>query len=84
MNRKPDAAWLSNWHILLIELAKLRRECKNMTYLRPDAKSQVTIEYDDDGAPIRIDTIVLRPSMTNGSCRLANQFQVKGRKRHAG
>jgi S-adenosylmethionine synthetase len=40
-------------------LAEIRREGKQMTYLRPDAKSQVTIEYDDNGRPVRIDTIVV-------------------------
>lgn len=46
-------------HTLLRELAVIRREGKVMTYLRPDAKSQVTIEYNDDGIPNRIDTIVI-------------------------
>jgi S-adenosylmethionine synthetase len=46
-------------HKLLIELAALRRENKDITYLRPDAKSQVTIEYNDDHQPIRIDSIVI-------------------------
>lgn len=46
-------------HKLLIELAALRRESKDITYLRPDAKSQVTIEYSDDHQPIRIDSIVV-------------------------
>ena len=46
-------------HTLLRELASLRREGKQMTYLRPDSKSQVTIEYDDNHKPIRIDTIVI-------------------------
>ena len=46
-------------HILLQELAKIRREGKTMKYLRPDAKSQVTVEYDDNGKPVRIDTIVI-------------------------
>lgn len=46
-------------HKLLIELAAIRREGKEMTYLRPDAKSQVTIEYSDDNKPQRIDTIVV-------------------------
>jgi S-adenosylmethionine synthetase len=46
-------------HKLLIELAKLRREGKDITYLRPDAKAQVTIEYSDDNVPQRIDTIVV-------------------------
>ncbi|MCU0396503.1 MAG: methionine adenosyltransferase [Cyclobacteriaceae bacterium] len=46
-------------HSLLRELAVIRKEGKQMTYLRPDSKSQVTIEYGDDNQPIRIDTIVL-------------------------
>jgi S-adenosylmethionine synthetase len=46
-------------HKLLIELAAVRRENKEITYLRPDAKSQVTIEYSDDNQPIRIDAIVI-------------------------
>ena len=46
-------------HNLLIELAALRRENKQMKYLRPDAKSQVTIEYNDQNKPIRIDAIVI-------------------------
>ena len=46
-------------HLLLMELAALRRENKEITYLRPDSKSQVTIEYSDDNKPIRIDAIVL-------------------------
>jgi S-adenosylmethionine synthetase len=46
-------------HKLLLELAALRRENKQMTYLRPDAKSQVTIEYDDNNKPVAIDTIVI-------------------------
>lgn len=46
-------------HRILIELAAIRKEGKVMTYLRPDAKSQVTIEYSDDNKPIRIDTIVV-------------------------
>ena len=46
-------------HILVQELAAIRNEGKEMTYLRPDSKSQVTIEYDDDNKPFRIDTIVL-------------------------
>lgn len=53
----PLALYLS--HKLLRELAVLRRENKEITYLRPDAKSQVTIEYSDDNQPLRIDTIVL-------------------------
>ena len=46
-------------HKILRVLADIRREGKEMTYLRPDAKSQVTIEYDDHGKPIRVDTIVV-------------------------
>ena len=46
-------------HKILIEHAALRRENKQITYLRPDAKSQVTIEYDDNNKPLRIDTIVV-------------------------
>ncbi len=46
-------------HRLLMVLAEIRREGKQMTYLRPDAKSQVTIEYSDEGIPQRIDTIVV-------------------------
>ncbi len=46
-------------HKLLMVLAEIRREGKVMTYLRPDAKSQVTVEYDDNGNPLRIDTIVV-------------------------
>ena len=56
-NYMPLALDLS--HRILIELAALRRENKKITYLRPDAKSQVTIEYSDDNVPQRIDTIVL-------------------------
>ena len=46
-------------HRILQVLADIRREGKQMTYLRPDSKSQVTIEYDDNGKPVRIDTIVV-------------------------
>jgi S-adenosylmethionine synthetase len=46
-------------HRLLKELAVIRREGKVMTYLRPDSKSQVTIEYADDDTPIRVHTIVV-------------------------
>ncbi|MEP2024063.1 MAG: methionine adenosyltransferase [Reichenbachiella sp.] len=56
-NYMPLALQLS--HMLLIELAALRRENDVIKYLRPDAKSQVTIEYDDNNNPIRIDAIVV-------------------------
>jgi len=46
-------------HTLVYTLARIRKEGKQMTYLRPDSKSQVTIEYDDNGQARRIDTIVL-------------------------
>ena len=46
-------------HKILIELAALRRENKAIKYLRPDAKSQVTLEYDDNNQPVRIDAIVV-------------------------
>ncbi|WP_422360652.1 methionine adenosyltransferase [Reichenbachiella sp.] len=56
-NYMPLALQLS--HMLLIELAALRREDDAIKYLRPDAKSQVTIEYDDNNKPVRIDAIVV-------------------------
>ncbi len=56
-NYMPLALDLS--HKILIELAELRRENKDITYLRPDSKSQVTIEYSDDNTPQRIDAIVV-------------------------
>ncbi len=46
-------------HRFLQELATIRREGKKMKYLRPDSKSQVTVEYDDNNKPVRIDTIVI-------------------------
>jgi S-adenosylmethionine synthetase len=46
-------------HKLLIELAVIRRENKKIQYLRPDAKSQVTLEYDDNNIPVRIEAIVV-------------------------
>jgi S-adenosylmethionine synthetase len=56
-NHMPLALDIS--HLLLVELAALRRENKQVKYLRPDSKSQVTIEYDDNNKPIRIEAIVL-------------------------
>ena len=46
-------------HTLVYTLARIRKEGKEMTYLRPDAKSQVTIEYNEQGEPLRMDTIVV-------------------------
>ena len=56
-NFMPLALDLS--HRILIEMAAMRRENSDITYLRPDSKSQVTIEYSDDNIPQRIDTIVV-------------------------
>ncbi len=56
-NYMPLALDLS--HKILIELSRLRKENSAITYLRPDAKSQVTIEYSDSGEPLRIDAIVV-------------------------
>ena len=56
-NYMPLALDLS--HRILMELAALRREMKSISYLRPDAKAQVTLEYDDKHRPVRIDTIVI-------------------------
>ncbi len=56
-NYMPLALDLS--HKILMEMADIRREGKRMKYLRPDAKSQVTIEYSDKNQPMRIDTIVV-------------------------
>jgi len=56
-NYMPLALDLS--HALLIELANIRRENNEINYLRPDAKSQVTLEYSDDNKPQRIDAIVI-------------------------
>ena len=56
-NYMPISVALS--HLLLIELAAIRREGKVMTYLRPDSKSQVTIEYNDAHTPVRVHTIVI-------------------------
>ena len=46
-------------HLLMYELAQIRKEGKEMLYLRPDSKSQVTIEYNDDNKPVKINTIVV-------------------------
>src|SRR5512145_1956042 len=52
-------------HMLLLELSEIRREGKQMKYLRPDAKSQVTVEYGDDGQPKRIHTLVVSTQHDN-------------------
>ena len=56
-NYMPVSLYLS--HLLVKTLADIRKEGKEMTYLRPDSKSQVTVEYGDDNVPRRIDTIVV-------------------------
>lgn len=56
-NLMPVAIDLS--HALVEELARIRKEGKLMTYLRPDSKSQVTIEYDDNNKPVKVNTIVV-------------------------
>ena len=53
-------------HTLVYTLARIRKEGKEMLYLRPDSKSQVTIEYDEDNRPVRIDTIVLSTQHDEG------------------
>lgn len=53
-------------HTLVYTLAKIRKEGKQMRYLRPDSKSQVTLEYDEHNRPVRIDTIVLSTQHDEG------------------
>lgn len=64
-------------HRLLISLAQIRHEGVQMKYLRPDAKSQVTIEYDDNNHPVRIDTIVLSTQHDEFASDEAMQEQIK-------
>ncbi|GLB51103.1 S-adenosylmethionine synthase [Neptunitalea chrysea] len=64
-------------HKLLQELAELRRENKEITYLRPDAKSQVTLQYSDDNKPERIDTIVLSTQHDDFDEELAMLAKIK-------
>jgi len=74
-NYMPLAADLS--HKLLEELAAIRKEGKEMTYLRPDSKSQVTIEYADDNTPIRINTIVVSTQHDDFDEEAAMLAQIK-------
>ncbi len=74
-NYMPLAADLS--HRLLFELAAIRKEGKEMTYLRPDSKSQVTIEYSDDNTPVRIDAIVLSTQHDDFDSEAAMLAQIK-------
>ncbi len=64
-------------HLLLRELAVIRRENKVMKYLRPDAKSQVTIEYSDDNKPTRIDAIVISTQHDDFGKEAAMLKQIK-------
>ena len=64
-------------HIMLQELAAIRREGKTMKYLRPDAKSQVTVEYDENGKPLRIDTIVISTQHDDFASEKEMQKKIK-------
>jgi S-adenosylmethionine synthetase len=64
-------------HKLLIELASLRRENKQIKYLRPDAKSQVTLEYDDNNKPVRIDAIVISTQHDDFDTEVKMQEKIK-------
>jgi S-adenosylmethionine synthetase len=64
-------------HKILIELAALRRESKQIKYLRPDAKSQVTLEYDDNNKPVRIDAIVISTQHDDFDTEAKMQEKIK-------
>jgi S-adenosylmethionine synthetase len=64
-------------HLLLRELAAIRKEGKIMKYLRPDAKSQVTIEYNDNNQPIRIEAIVISTQHDDFASESKMQSQIK-------
>jgi len=72
-------------HILLQQLARIRKEKQVMTYLRPDSKSQVTLEYDENHRPVRIDTIVVStqhdefilPANDSGAARKAAEAAMQ-------
>jgi S-adenosylmethionine synthetase len=64
-------------HILLKELAAIRREGKKMKYLRPDSKSQVTIQYNDKGKPEKVETIVLSTQHDDFDSESAMQKQIR-------
>ena len=63
-------------HLILRELAAIRREGKKMTYLRPDAKSQVTVQYKDNGQPEKIETIVVSTQHDDFASEKAMQKQI--------
>ncbi|MCR5827859.1 MAG: methionine adenosyltransferase [Bacteroidales bacterium] len=64
-------------HIFLQELTKIRKEGKQMTYLRPDAKSQITIEYSDEGKPQRVEAIVISTQHDDFAEEAAMLAQIK-------
>ena len=64
-------------HKILLELAVLRRENKQIKYLRPDAKSQVTLEYDDKNKPVRIDAIVVSTQHDDFDTEAKMQAKIK-------
>jgi S-adenosylmethionine synthetase len=64
-------------HFLLRELSDIRKEGKVMKYLRPDAKSQVTIEYSDDNVPVRIDAIVISTQHDDFAAEKIMQDRIK-------
>jgi S-adenosylmethionine synthetase len=64
-------------HKVLQELAALRRENKQIKYLRPDAKSQVTLEYDDNNRPVRIDAIVVSTQHDDFDTEVKMQERIK-------
>src|SRR3954466_11929524 len=64
-------------HGILLELAALRRENKEIKYLRPDAKSQVTLEYDDNNKPVRIDAIVVSTQHDDFDAESKMQQKIK-------
>jgi S-adenosylmethionine synthetase len=64
-------------HKLLQELAAIRRENKQIKYLRPDAKSQVTLEYDDNNRPVRIDAIVVSTQHDDFATEPKMQEQIR-------
>ena len=64
-------------HLLVKELAAIRREGKKMKYLRPDAKSQVTVQYSDKGKPERIDTIVVSTQHDDFDSEKAMQEKIR-------
>lgn len=74
-NYMPLALQLS--HMILQELAKLRRESDAITYLRPDSKSQVTIKYDDNNKPVAIDAIVISTQHDDFDTEVAMLQKIK-------